>query len=409
MVEERRNQFEEFDNENVIQIEREKIKNHSIDVHSIVSEKRNEFGIKFLFKESTIDLKKKLITHPTIVRPHFALTGYTKNFLENAIVIFGKTEMEYLNELHIEERYNRLRKLASFEIPCIFFTKYDEQKPIDPNIIDIFLQNNIPVFGYKDRTSLFIYKLMDILDDVFSTKASIHGNLVEVFGVGTLILGDSGIGKSELTLELLARGHRFIADDIVILMRKYGYKLLGYGNQSTKKWIEIRGAGIFDVTSLFGVNCFKSITEIENVVYLYSKENLEEKVLSFMLKRKREKGFDQEASKLSPIEKQKLFDEFVKISDKELEDLEYKVYKRILKYDVDTRFSTGSYPATILNVPITINPIEVFLSRDLSVIIEGLASRKIAVKYNLGEESPSLNIKTGPGHFLFPPNYLKED
>ncbi|MEJ5287420.1 MAG: HPr kinase/phosphorylase [Candidatus Kapaibacterium sp.] len=403
--------MKEFD---VIRIERERMANKSIDVHSIVFERRNDIGLTFLFDSRKIDLKKKKITHPTIVRPHFALTGYTKNFLENAIVIFGKTEMNYLNELDVEQRYERLQKIASFDVPCVFFTKYDESNPIDPKIIDIFVQKGIPVFASKDKTSLFLYRLMDILDDVFSEKASIHGNLVEVFGVGILILGDSGIGKSELTLELLGRGHRFIADDIVILMRKYGYKILGYGNQSTKNWIEIRGAGIFDVTQLFGVSCFKSITEIENVVYLYSRENLEEKVLSFMLRRKEKEtqriGLEKnEELKITDDWRQSLFDEFVNISDDEFVDLEYKVYKRILKFNVDLRFTSGAFPAKILDVPIEINPIEVFLSRDLSVIIEGLASRKIAQKYNLGKENQTFNIQTGTGQFLFPPNYLKED
>lgn len=408
--------LEGISEENYIQIETETMKINKISLHSIVYEERNDIKTTFLYKESTIDIKKKFITHPTILRPHFALTGYTENFLENAIVVFGKTELEYLKTLPEDVRYARLKKLATFDIPCVVFTNYAETSPIDPAIIDIFVQNGIPVFGYRDKTSLFIYKLMDILDDVFSLKASLHGNLVEVFGVGTLILGDSGIGKSELTLELLGRGHRFIADDIVIVMRKYGYKLLGYGNQSTKNWIEIRGAGIFDVTQLFGVSCFKSITEIENIVYLYNRENLEEKVTYFMLKRLSQQDNNNMSKRnglnsktLSNSDKQKLFDEFVKIPDNELGDLEYKVYKRILKYGVDFRFSTGSFPAKILNVQVDLNPIEIHFSRDLSVIVEGLASRIIAIKYNLGEKSPKFNIKGGTGQFLFPPNYLQED
>ncbi|MCX7908687.1 MAG: hypothetical protein N2560_04130 [Ignavibacteria bacterium] len=394
--------------EETIVIEQNTIKNEQVDVASIVKEKRNEFGLVPLFDERNIDLKKKLVRHPTVIRPHFALSGYTKNFVEDSILIFGRTEIEYLNELEPEIRYQRLKQIANHRIPCLFFTNYGEYE-IENSFIDIFLEKGIPVFGFRGKTPIFVYRLMDILDDVFAPKASLHGNLVEVFSVGILIIGDSGIGKSELTMELVAKGHLFVADDLIFVIRKFGHKLLGYGNQSVRRWIEIRGAGIFDITQLFGVNRFKSITEIESIVFLYSQKNLIEKVHDFMFNYIKSKQNNYSGIPMASLSETELLEEYTKIPDSELIDAEYKIYKRILKYSVQSRFSSGTFPGSILEVPIVINPIDVHRVRDVSVIVEAIASRINSVKYHFGDPSEKLNIKTGPEHYLFPPNYYKED
>lgn len=399
--------------EGPIALEQSFMRNEQIDVASIVKEKRNEFGLVALFNEKDIELKTRMIKHATVIRPHFALTGYTKNFVEESILIFGQTEIEYLNELEPETRYQRLKKIAEYRIPCIFFTNFGEYE-VDKTIFEIFLERGIPIFGFKGKTPLLVYRLMDILDDLFAPKASIHGNLVEVFSVGILIIGDSGIGKSELTMELVAKGHLFIADDIVFVIRKYGHKLLGYGNQSVKKWIEIRGAGIFDITQLFGVNHFKSLSEIESVVFLYSQKNLIEKVTSFMkeyYKKQNSKteNFEDNHTFEMEFDESKLLEEFTEVSDTNFIDAELKIYKRILKYSINTRFTSGTFPGTILNVPVMINPIDVHRVRDISVIVEAIGSRMNSMKYHFGDPTEKLNIKTGPENYLFPPNFYREE
>lgn len=394
-------------------LENKRLENHQVDVYSIVKEKRTEFVLKPFFDEKPIKLKDKFVKHSTVIRPHFALTGYTDNFVEDSIVIFGRTEIEYLSGLEPKIRSERLRKLAEFKIPCVFINILSENK-ITREIVAVFNERDIPIYGFREKTPIFVFRLTDILDDVFAPKASFHGNLVEVFGVGILILGDSGIGKSELTMELVAKGHLFVADDIVFVIRKFGHKLLGYGNQSVKKWIEIRGAGIFDITHLFGVNRFKSISEIENIVFLYSRDDLVKKVSSFtknyLLSRiGRENSIYQTEKEVLDLSESKLLDEYINIPDEDLFDVEFKIYKRILKYDVDTRLGFGTFPGTILKVPIEINPIDVFRVRDVSVIVEAIASRQNSKKHSLEDFSGKLNVKTSSENYLFPPNYFRYD
>lgn len=398
-----------------IALEEKSLRNEQVNVYSIVKEKRTEFVLEPYFDEddNIIKLKDIYVKHSTVIRPHFALTGYFDNFVEDSIVIFGRTEIEYLSGLEPHIRKERLRKLAGFRIPCVFINILSENE-ITREIIEVFNEKKIPIYGFKEKTPIFVFRLTDILDDVFAPKAPFHGNLVEVFSVGILIIGDSGIGKSELTLELVAKGHLFVADDIVFVIRKFGHKLLGYGNQSVKKWIEIRGAGIFDITHLFGVNRFKTITEVENVIFLYSHKNLEEKVTSFTKKYLLSKL----GSELSPYKTEqeilnlsvsKLFEEYTNIPDEELFDIEFKIYKRILKYSVESRLSFGTFPATILGVPVEVNPIDVYRVRDVSVIVEAIASRQNSMKHSIDDYSGKLSVKTSSENYLFPPNYYKYD
>jgi HPr kinase/phosphorylase len=409
--------------EDTIILEEKMLQSSEVDVYSIVKEKRTGFELKPLLNADQSILKEKKIFHPTIIRPHFALTGYFDNFVEDSFVIFGRTEIEFLEKLDDDVRYERLKRLSEFRIPCIFFTNYGEYE-INERILEIFSKSGIPVYGFNGKTPILLYRLMDILDDVFCPKASLHGNLVEVFSVGILIIGDSGIGKSELTMELVGKGHLFIADDIIFIMRKFGHKLLGYGNQSARKWIEIRGAGLFDITELFGSSRYKAITEVKNVIFLYSQENLVEKVVSFMRKHKKlerpssvnvsnDNGIKDNVSnqKLSQKEIDNLLQEYTQIPDSLLIDAEYKIYKRILKYPIISRISTGSYPASILGIGIDINPIEVTRTRDIAIVVEAIANRIHTRKiYEKEVQEPKKEkIKTSTGIYTLPPNYFTED
>ncbi len=388
------------------------VSNKQIDLHSLMYEKRNDIGdIVYLFPAESINLRHKQIKHATVIRPHFALCGYINNFVTDSIVIFGRTEIEFLNQLDIDTRYQRIEALSNFEIPCVFFTNYGEYE-IDQKLIDVFLNKDIPVFGFKNKTPVLLFRLMDILDDVFCPKTMVHGSLVEVFSVGILIIGDSGIGKSELTMELVGRGHLFVADDIVLIMRKLGHKLLGYGNQSVKGWIEIRGAGFIDITKYFGVNRFKPITEVEHVIFLYSEKNMKEKVISAMkglrVEEMKAKGIEVNADELN-FEEEQLLEEFKDVPDEKLVDAEMMIYKRILKFSRENRTYEGTYEGIILGRKVSINPINIDKARDISIIVEAIASRYNSLKCQFEEPKEKLNIKILPENYLFPPSFYKED
>lgn len=388
------------------------VANKQIDLHSLMYEKRNDIGdIVYLFPADSINLKNKQIKHATVIRPHFALSGYTKNFVTDSIVIIGRTEIEFLKELDKDTRYQRVETLSNFQIPCVFFTNFGEYE-IDQKLIEIFLSKGIPVFGFKNKTPVLLFRLMDILDDVFCPKTMVHGSLVEVFSVGILIIGDSGIGKSELTMELVGRGHLFVADDIVLIMRKLGHKLLGYGNQSVKGWIEIRGAGFIDVTKYFGVNRFKPITEVEHVIFLYSEKNMKDKIISAMiglkLEESKEKGIVVNTLEMN-FEEEQLLEEFKNVPDEELADAEMMIYKRILKFSRENRTYEGTYEGVILGLKVSINPINIDRTKDVSIIVEAIASRYNSLKCQFEEPKEKLNIKILPENYLFPPSFYKED
>lgn len=357
-----------------------------------------------LFDMKEINLEQKEIAHSTLIRPQFALAGYLDYFTDKSIVILGRTEASFLNRFDLDEQMTIISKLAKFDIPCVIITNNNENM-FDPKIIEIFVQNNIPVFKAAGPTPIILHQLMDIMDDFFSLKKTIHGNLVEVFGVGILILGESGIGKSELTLDLLEKGHRFVADDILVLMRKWGHKVYGYGPMKTQKWIEIRGAGILDVTQMFGANLVENIVEIENVIFLYDDERMIESVTNFMVKdySKTTGEFISAQTEWNDIKKK-----FLEIPDHELPSIDLRIYKRIIKYHPLDRISAYTFKCYILGISKALYPLNVSLSKNSSAIIEAIASRyntkKVGFKLPMEErfERPS-----SPDNIYFPPNWME--
>lgn len=370
-------------------------------------ETKREFHLTPIFNNYNFNLEKKFINHSTVIRPQFALAGFTNNFVEEAIVILGRTESEFLKNFNKEEQVEKVQALAKFNIPCVIITNNNEHNNTEmfpTDIIEVFLQNDIPVFKVNLPTPVFFYRVMDLLDDIFCPKSTIHGNLIEVFGVGILILGESGIGKSELTLDLLEKGHRLVADDLVILMRKWGHKVFGFSNNRTKTWIEIRGAGIFDVTQMFGANCFSILTEVDNIVYLYSNEKMYETIFNFLQFYTKNKKIDIDLDDLS---EDKLYEYFSKIPDSELSDFNLKIFKRLLLYPMNSRLLGGSYPCTIFDVPKELNPINVQSAKDISVIVEAIASRTNSRKigFLIPAEKYS-EFKSSPENFFLPPNWV---
>ncbi|KAB2926049.1 MAG: HPr kinase/phosphorylase [Bacteroidetes bacterium] len=198
-------------------------------------------------------------------RPGLAIAGYTDLFTYNRVQVFGNTEIRYLQSLPLEKRVESFNTLFRFALPCIVITNGNT---IDPELLEIAARHTVPVFRSPLETTKAAYFLSDFLDDQFSPQTTIHGSFVDVYGLGLLFVGRSGIGKSEVALDLVERGHRLVSDDIVTVTRKGEGILIGTGTDLVKHFMEIRGLGLIDVQSIFGIRSIRFQKRIEVVVEL---------------------------------------------------------------------------------------------------------------------------------------------
>lgn len=206
------------------------------------------------------------ITGPELNRPGLALSGFFDNFAEQRLQIFGRGENAYLEKLEKEKQFATIKKFFSFSVPCCVLTH--NLSPTH-HFFEIAEENVCPLLQTDLASSEFSARIMRALSNVFSPKENIHAVLVEVFGIGVLIMGESGIGKSEIALELIERGHRLVADDAVEVRCVGGNFLMGKGvNIIASHHMEIRGLGIINVTHLFGVGAIRDKKQIQLVVQL---------------------------------------------------------------------------------------------------------------------------------------------
>jgi len=200
-----------------------------------------------------------------INRPGLELGGFYENFAWQRIQIFGRGESAFLQKLAGEKRTGELEKLFSYEIPCCLFTHSLEPTA---DFLAICEKAGCPILQTSLSSSEFTMRILRVLSTIFAPKQTVHGTLVEVFGIGVLIQGASGVGKSESALSLIERGHRLIADDAVEIRRVSGNILLGTGAQVVSHHMEIRGLGIINITHLFGVGAIRDRKQIQLVVSL---------------------------------------------------------------------------------------------------------------------------------------------
>lgn len=208
---------------------------------------------------------KRGIKVPEAHRPGLGLSGYLKNHARKRILIFGRVEMEYLRDLSPEVRVSRLDALFSMQTPCVIIARrYRPPK----EMIELCETYSIPLFRASLTTMALLSKLAVILSEEFAPSITCHGTLVEVFGVGVLIQGDSSVGKSETALGLIERGHRLISDDVVKVRKREESYLEGFGAELTRHHMEIRGIGIINVANLYGAVCIRDSKSIDIVVKL---------------------------------------------------------------------------------------------------------------------------------------------
>lgn len=234
-----------------------------------------------------IDISKKKITTTEINRPALQLTGYFDHFDAERVQIIGYVEYTYLEHLTREQKIPVYEKLLSCQIPCLIYTTMTHP---DDDMMDLARKYEIPIFITKKATSPFMAEVIRWLGVELAPCISIHGVLVDVYGEGILIMGESGIGKSEAALELIKRGHRLITDDVVEIRKVSDETLVGTAPDITRHFIELRGIGIIDVKTLFGVESVKNTGSIDLVIKLeewdrnkeYDRLGLEEEYTEFL-------------------------------------------------------------------------------------------------------------------------------
>ena len=207
----------------------------------------------------------RLIVDPDIAGPGLALAGYTERFSPDRIQVFGETEVSYLRGLTAEERLERLKGVFGFGIPALFVTK---GLSVPEEVLEVATECAIPVVRSALSTKEFYRRIKPYLDAVLAPRTILHGSLADVYGVGLLFVGESGVGKSECVLDLVERGHRLVADDHVIVSRRGPDILLGEGHQLQAHHMEIRGLGIIDIRTLFGIHATRQQKRIEVMVHL---------------------------------------------------------------------------------------------------------------------------------------------
>lgn len=208
---------------------------------------------------------KRSIKIPEVHRPGLPLSGYMRNYVSQRILIFGNVEILYLKDLNNETRIERLRNLLNSQIPAVIVA--GRFQPVKELIL-FCEQDGIPLFKTRMPTMNLLSRLTLLLNEEFSPTMTCHGTLVEAFGVGVLIQGESSIGKSEAALGLIERGHRLISDDVVKIRLREGASLEGSGPELTRHLMEIRGIGIINVAHLYGAVCVRDHKTVELIVKL---------------------------------------------------------------------------------------------------------------------------------------------
>lgn len=258
--------------------------NHELSVKEFYSDNRKRLKLNLLTNDSG---KNRIIDNAELNRPGLALAGFLDLFTYNRVQILGNTEIRFLKTLSREKKVEAFNKVLQFDIPCIIVT---ESNRVPRELIEKANKRKICVFRTGYSTTVLSHFLSDYLQNYFAPHTTVHSTLVDVYGIGLLFTGRSGIGKSEIALDLVERGHRLVADDIVVITRKSDEILMGEATELAENHIEIRGLGIIDVRSIFGIRAVRVQKRVEVEVKLvefdpkvnYDRLGLDEKTTSIL-------------------------------------------------------------------------------------------------------------------------------
>lgn len=234
----------------------------SITVEMLFESNKERLKLRPRNKEVGFD---KEIHDKNIHRPGLALAGYVELFTYDRVQVFGNTEIRYLKHLTLAERVRTFEKIFEFDIPCIVVTNNNS---LDDELANIATKKGVSILQTPLETTKLVYLIGDYLDDQFATQAVVHGSFIDVYGIGVLLVGRSGIGKSEIALDLIERGHRLVADDVVMVTRKGEGILMGSGTDVVKHFMEIRGLGLIDVKAVFGIRAIRFQKRVEVIIEL---------------------------------------------------------------------------------------------------------------------------------------------
>lgn len=234
----------------------------TITVRELYEHTRKNLDLKIINSEASFD---RLITERELHRPGLAFSGFIEVFTYWRVQIVGNSEIGYLNTLTPEQRLKSIQTVLEFDLPCIIFTSNNHPHQ---EMIDIANEKGVTLFQSPHRSTLITYQIGEYLDSVFAPSTTVHGSLIDVYGVGMLIIGDAAVGKSELTLDLVERGHELVADDVVQITKTGTSKLQGEPNKILTHHMEIRGLGIIDIKRMFGIRAIRGKKDIDIVLSL---------------------------------------------------------------------------------------------------------------------------------------------
>lgn len=241
-----------------------------VTVHKFYTEQMSALGLHLLAGATGL---KRIIREPTVNRPGLALAGFKKYFAPRRMQVIGNVETAYLRSLEPALRRQRYAEVFKWKVPCVVLCR--GIKP-DKDLLKAAEAADTPVFQTALVTMKFINLATIALEALFAPRTQVHGSMVDIQGVGVIIQGESGIGKSEAVLGLLERGHSMVTDDITRLTLVEGRKLIGTGKEITRNLMEVRGIGIIDVAAMFGVASIRPEKQVDLVVTLKSWEQMEE-------------------------------------------------------------------------------------------------------------------------------------
>ncbi|HEV8264648.1 MAG TPA: HPr(Ser) kinase/phosphatase [Gemmatimonadales bacterium] len=235
----------------------------ALKVRDLLAQRGDPLQIEALTGDVGLDRE---VPSPEVSSPGLVLAGYTARFTgTDRLHILGETEITYLASLDAAARRRSIEMFLSFDLPCVIITK-GQQPPEE--LVTLATAKGIAVIRTRLKTAEFYRRLKPFLDDAFASTTTVHGSLADVFGVGLLFRGRAGIGKSECVLDLVERGHRLVADDVVHVTRRGNDVLIGRGHEISRHYMEIRGVGLIDINALFGIRSVRQQKRIEVVVQL---------------------------------------------------------------------------------------------------------------------------------------------
>ena len=230
----------------------------------------DELGLELIAGKSGLD---RLIREPTVNRPGLALSGFYSYFAPKRVQVFGSAELSYLKSLTATDRQERLRRFFACSIPCLVVAR---RAKLPAHLAEIAERAGVPVFRTPMITMKFINAATIALDFEFAPRRSEHGSMVDILGIGTLIRGASGIGKSECVVSLLERGYSLVSDDITRFRAVEGRELVGSSAELTRFHMEVRGIGIINVAAIFGVRSIRTEKTLDLVVTLKDWREMED-------------------------------------------------------------------------------------------------------------------------------------